>query len=138
MLGRDSRFVLDNNLIIAAIKSGWKRSTGLLFTILLSDASIFVNEELLFEYEKYINKILGVPHLFLLIQRRSILIDPSIDSLLICRRFLPESEFADAVHAATCFEAGAILISNDAHFDKIRESELIEVWKISEAIGKIL
>jgi predicted nucleic acid-binding protein len=138
LLRRDSRFVLDNNLIIAAIKSGWKRSTDLLFTLLLSDASIFVNKELLFEYEKYINKILGMPHLFLLIQRRSILIDPSMDSLLICRRFFPESEFADAVHAATCFEARAILISNDAHFDKIRESELIEVWRISEAIAKVL
>ena len=64
MLKRDSRFVLDNNLIIAAIKSGWKRSTGLLFTLLLSDASIFVNKELLFEYEKYIYKILGVPLYF--------------------------------------------------------------------------
>ncbi len=138
MLKRDSRFVLDNNLIIATIKSGWKRSTDLLFTLLLSDAQIFVNKELLFEYEKYINKILGVPHLFLLIQRRSILIDPSMDSLRVCRPFFPESEFADAVHAATCLEAEAILISNDAHFNEIRESGLIEVWKISEAIGKIL
>lgn len=138
MLRSDSRFVLDNNLIIAAIKSGWKKSTDLLFTILLSDAAIYVNKELLFEYEKYINKILGLPHLFLLIQRRSTLIDPSMESLLVCRRFFPESEFADAVHAATCFEAKAILISNDAHFDAIKESDLIEVWKISEALAKIL
>jgi hypothetical protein len=105
---------------------------------LLSDASIFVSKELLFEYEKYINRILGMPHLFHLIQKRSILIDPSMDSIRICMRFIPENEFADAVHAATCLEAGAILISNDAHFDEIKESELIEVWKISEAIGNIL
>jgi len=97
-----------------------------------------VNKELLFEYDKYINKILGVPHLFLLIQSRSILIDPSMDSLLTCKQFFPKSEFADAVHAATCFEARAILISNDVHFDKIKESGLIEVWKISETIGKLL
>lgn len=138
MLRSDSRFVLDNNLIIAAIKSGWKKSTDLLSTILLSDAAIYVNKELLFEYEKYINKILGLPHLFLLIQKRSTLIDPSMESLLVCRRFFPESEFADAVHAAKCFEVGAILTSNDAHFDAIKESDLIEVWKISEAIAKIL
>jgi len=61
-----------------------------------------------------------------------------MDSLLTCKWFFPESVFADAVHAATCFETRAILISNDAHFDKIKESELIEVWKISETIGKIL
>ncbi len=138
MLKRDSRFVLDNNLIIAAIKSGWKRSTDLLFTLLLSDATICVNNELLFEYEKYINKIIGLPHLFLLIQRRSTLIDPSIDALLACRQFFPESEFADAVHAATCLEAEADLITNDAHFDRIKESKLIEVWSISETIGRIL
>jgi hypothetical protein len=48
LLRRDSRFVLDNDLMIAAIKSGWKKSTDLLFTILLSDAAIYVNKELLF------------------------------------------------------------------------------------------
>ena len=138
MLRRDSRFLLDNNLIIAAIKTGWKRSTDLLFTIFLSDASIFVNKELLFLNKLYINEILGLPHLFLLIQRRSILVDPSIDALLACRKFFPESEFADIVHAATCLETGAVLISNDAHFDKIKDSGLIEVWSISEAIAKIL
>ena len=53
MLKRDSRFVLDNNLIIAAIKSGWTRSTDLLFTMMLSDATLLVDKELLFEYEKY-------------------------------------------------------------------------------------
>ena len=138
MLGRDSRFVLDNNLIISAIKSGWKRSTDLLFSLLLSDATIFVNKELLFEYEKYINRILGLPHLFLLIQKRSVLIDPSTDALCVCRPFFPVSEFADIVHAATCLEAEAVLISNDAHFNEVKESALVEVWNISEAIRRIL
>jgi hypothetical protein len=138
LLGRDSRFVLDNNLIISAIKSGWKRSTDLLFTLLLSDATIFVNKELLFEYEKYINRILGLPHLFLLIQKRSVLIDPSTDALCVCRPFFPVSEFADVVHVATCLEVEAVLISNDAHFNEIKESALVEVWNISEAIRRIL
>jgi hypothetical protein len=138
LLGRDSRFVLDNNLIISAIKSGWKRSTDLLITLLLSDAAIFVNKELLFEYEKYINRILGLPHLFRLIQKRSVLIDPSTDALCVCKPFFPDSEFADIVHAATCLEAEAILISNDAHFNEIKKSALIEVWNISEAIRRIL
>ena len=67
MLKRDSRFVLDNNLIIAAVKSGWTRSTDLLFTMMLSDATLLVNKELLFEYEKYIQRILGIPHLYIFI-----------------------------------------------------------------------
>lgn len=138
MLKRDSSFVLDNNLIIAAVKSGWTRSTDLLFTVMLSDATLLVNKELLFEYEKYIQRILGIPHLFILLNSRSNLVDPSTESLLACKPFFPESQYADAVHAATCLEANAVLITNDAHFKEIKKSELIEVWSISEAIRRIL
>ncbi len=138
MLKSDSKFVLDNNLIIAATKSGWTRSTDLLFTMILSDATLLVDKELLFEYEEYIQRILGIPHLFILINSRSYLVDPSNESLLVCKPFFPESQYADAVHAATCLEASAILISNDAHFNEIKKSGLIEVWSISEAIRRIL
>ena len=138
MLKRDSRFVLDNNHIIAAIKSGWTRSTDLLFTMMLSDAMLLVDKELLFEYEKYIQRILGLHHLFILINNRSYLVDPSNESLLACKPFFPESQYADAVHAATCLEASAILITNDAHFKEIKKSGRIEVWSISETIRRIL
>jgi hypothetical protein len=33
---------------------------------------------------------------------------------------------------------GGILISNDRHFEKIRQAGTIEVWTISEAIVKML
>jgi hypothetical protein len=138
LLKRDSRFLLDNNLIIAAIKSGWTRSTDLLFTMMLSDAALLVDNELLFEYEKYIQRILGLPHLFILINNRSYLVDPSNESLLACKPFFPQSQYADAVHAATCLEASAILITNDTHFKEIKKSGLIEVWSVSEAIRRIL
>ncbi|MDD2755371.1 MAG: hypothetical protein PHS80_07555 [Methanothrix sp.] len=36
------------------------------------------------------------------------------------------------------YSAGGILISNDRHFDKIKEARIIEVWTISEAIAKML
>jgi hypothetical protein len=138
LLKRDSRFVLDNNHIVAAIKSGWTRSTNLLFTMMLSDATLLVDKELLFEYEKYIQRILGLHHLFILINNRSYLVDPSNESLLACKPFFPESQYADAVHAATCLEASAILITNDAHFKEIKKSGRIEVWSISETIRRIL
>lgn len=114
MLKSDSKFVLDNNLIIAAIKD-------LLFTIMLSDATLLVDKELLFEYEKYIQRILGIPPLFILMNSRSYLVDPSNKSLLACKPFFPESQYADTVHAATCLEASAILITNDAHFKEIKK-----------------
>jgi hypothetical protein len=138
LLKRDSRFVLDNNLVIASIKSGWTKSSDLLFSVLLSDATLFVDLELLFEYEKYINKILGLPHLFLLLKRRARLSNPGNDSISACKPFFPENQYADVVHAATCLEESAILITNDGHFKEIKESGLIEVWSISEAIRRIL
>jgi hypothetical protein len=79
-----------------------------------------------------------MPHLFLFIEKRSVLVDPSMEALFACRPLFPVNEFADVVHAATCLEAKAVLISNDAHFNEIKESEMIEVWNISEAIRRIL
>jgi len=81
--------------------------------LLLSDADLFVNDELLIEYEKYIHKALGFYHLYMLLQNRTHLIDPSHKNLEICRRFFPEGQYADIVHAATCLETGAIMITND-------------------------
>ncbi len=138
MLRRDSRFVLDNNLVIAAVESGWTKSTNLLMTILLSDADLFVNDELLLEYERYIHRVLGLYHLCLLISNRAQNIDPSRQSLEACRPFFPESQYADIVHAATCLEAGATIITNDAHFKRIQEAGLIEVWSISKALREVL
>ncbi len=138
MLRRGSRFVLDNNLVIAAVKSGWTKSTNLLMTLLLSDADLFVNNELLIEYEKYVHRVLGLDHLYLLIQNRALLVDPPQKSLETCRPFFPDDQYADIVHAATCLETGATIITNDAHFRKIQEAGLIEVWNITRAIREIL
>jgi len=107
-------------------------------TLLLSDADLFVNDELLLEYERYIHRVLGLCHLYLLISNRAQRIDPSRQSLDVCRPFFPESQYADIVHAATCLEAGATIVTNDAHFKKIQEAGLIEVWSISEAMREIL
>ena len=41
------------------------------------------------------------------------------------------------MHAATCLQAKAVLITNDRDFDGIKESGVIEVWSISEAIKKL-
>jgi len=44
---------------------------------------------------------------------------------------------ADVVHAATCLQYDAVLISKYKHFDKINYMKIIEVWKISEALEKL-
>ena len=64
--------------------------------------------------------------------------NPSEEKVNECKKFIPKSQIADVVHAATCLQSGAILISNDKHFDKIRNRKIIEVWKISESIERLL
>lgn len=51
---------------------------------------------------------------------------------------MPKEEAADMVHAATCLQAGAVLITNDGDFEKIRDEQIIKVWSISDAIRQIL
>ncbi len=54
--------------------------------------------------------------------------------LRLCKPYFPEEELIDIYHAATCLQEGAILVTNDRHFDKINDEKIIEVWSISMAI----
>lgn len=55
----------------------------------------------------------------------------------ICRHYIPEKEAADFHHAAAALHSKAVLISNDKHFDKIRDAGIIKVWSISEAVRRL-
>jgi len=44
---------------------------------------------------------------------------------------------ADLLHAATCLQERAVLVSNDPHFDRIRDERVIEVWSIAKAIRSL-
>lgn len=131
-----SRYLIDNNLFIAATKTGWKRSTDLLVHLLDSPIELIGNEVLYFEYEKWA-KIIGAHDLFNYLNRRVIINNPIEGEISQCAPFFDESQFADMIHAATCLGTRAIIITNDKHFDEIKRASLIEVWSINYAI-KIL
>ncbi|MBE8539846.1 PIN domain-containing protein [Geoglobus acetivorans] len=97
------------------------------------------NSILLAEFKKY-EKLLGKSGRILLeiIRDRIQLIEPDYESIEVCKRFMPENEFADLYHASTCLKAEAVMITNDKHFDKIKKAGLIRVWSISEAIKELL
>jgi len=44
---------------------------------------------------------------------------------------------ADVLHAATCLQERAVLVTNDRHFDRIREEGIVEVWDIAKAIRSL-
>lgn len=131
------RFLVDTNLFIAAVKK-WTRSTDLLVYLLDEpEIELIANDVLLGEYNRY-TLVFGVPDFFLLICSIVKIGNPSEDNVIKCKKFFPENAIADAVHAATCLQSGAVLITNDKHFDEIRNRKIIEVWKISEAIKRLL
>jgi len=55
----------------------------------------------------------------------------------MCRPYIPEGEYADLYHAATCFKVKAVLITNDKNFEVIKKAEVIKVWNITEAIKNL-
>ena len=65
---------------------------------------------------------------------RTEVIDVKEKFLRLCKSYFPEDELIDIYHAATCLQEGAILITNDRHFDKINDEKIIEVWSITRAI----
>ena len=134
---RCTRFLIDSNLFIAAVKSGWAKSSELLSVLLDGSFELVANKALLAEYEKYAQE-LEAEYVFVYLKSRIILTDQSEDEVHRCKLFFPESQASDVVHAATCLHTAAVLITNDKHFDKIRDAGLIRVWSISEAINNLL
>ena len=137
MRDENIKFLIDTNLFIAATKSGWTTSTDLILRLVEGPWDIVADDILISEYEKYANQF-GARDFLHLIRFKAVVIEQSEKDILICKSFFPSSAAADIVHAATCLHAEAVLISNDAHFKRIREAGLIEVWTISEAIRKLL
>lgn len=134
---RSSRYLLDNNVFIAAVKRGWTKSTELILYLLDSPAELIANELLILEYERYAGA-LGTYELLDYLEKSVVQVSPSQKEIDACAAFFPESELSDMVHADTCLYADAILISNDHHFDKIKEAGIIEVWSSSKAIRRLL
>ncbi len=129
--------MVDTNLFIAAVQK-WTRSTDLLFYLLTApEIELIANDVLLGEYKRYALKLEALDFLQR-INSGVVIVNPSEESIMECKPYFPENATADAVHAATCLQAGAVLISNDKHFDKIRNMGIIKVWKISETIEKLI
>lgn len=137
MPDRSSRYLLDSNVFIAAVKQEWTKSTELIYHLLDRPVVLFANDLLIFEYEKYA-RTLGTYELLNYMKKSLIHVNPSQEEIDACAPFFPESELSDIIHAATCLYANAILITNDHHFFKIKKSKLVEVWSNTKAIKILL
>ncbi len=66
------------------------------------------------------------------------LIDVEARYLKICREYVETADLSDVVHAAACLQTGSTLISDDHHFDRIRDEEIIKAWNTKTAIKELL
>ena len=149
------RFVVDTNVFVAAIKPFTKKENPaarkrkpsgentftLLIRIITDDGiELIGNARLVSEYRK-LAKELNSPTSALILEQlaRKVEVTQVREEVIRrCKLYLPVKEAADVVHAATCLQTGAILITNDSDFDTIRDERLIEVWSIGRAIHQIL
>jgi predicted nucleic acid-binding protein len=136
---RTTRFLLDTNVFIAAAKRGWTKTTELVIRLIEDQEDLIADEALIAEYRKYAVGLGNYGQRLLdHILQKAFVLEPSDDEIALCLPFFPENQEADVLHAATCLNAGGILISNDKHFEKIRKAGIVEVWTISEAIERLL
>lgn len=149
--GRSARrFVVDTNVFVAAIKSFSKpiqrssedtKTLSLLIKLITNEQLELVGHLRLVDEYKRLGEELGSETSDLILGQligkvKIVVVEEK--ALRRCKRYLPKGESADVIHAATCLQADAVLITNDRDFDKISQSGMIEVWSISEAIRRLV
>ena len=68
---------------------------------------------------------------------RTDLVDVGLNHVKLCKKFIRTPDLGDIVHAAACLKEDAILITNDKHFNRIRDEGIIEVWNITKTIREL-
>ncbi len=130
--------MIDTNVFIAAVKRGWTDTTDLLLHLLSSSKyRLIANDVLLAEYRKYAERLNAMDFYEFLVRRVEV-VNPKPDDVRKVLPYFPKNQVADAVHAATCLITGAVLITNDRHFERISKAGLIEVWSITAAIKRLI
>jgi len=135
--------LLDSNVFIAAIRNPRKQTTTLrLLVKIVEDPDItLVADELLLDemlrYAELLKSQTAATIVAALLTKTTIVRVPR-NYRKICKTYVETPDRADILHAGTCLQTGAILITNDHHFDRIRKEGIIKVWSITEAIERLL
>jgi predicted nucleic acid-binding protein len=134
--------LLDNNVFVAAVKNPDKTSKSLQLILQIikdSDIQLVGNMFLLEEMAKYA-EVFKSPTAALILEAMVSKMDVNEvkeSYIKLVKGYFTAKELVDAVHAATCLQADAILVTNDKHFNKMKEAEVITIWSISEALKKL-
>ena len=135
--------LLDTNVFVAAVKDPKKQTDTLrliLHMIESEDVDLIGHELLAEEMVRYAEEFGSETATWMLgvLLEKMKLVTVSENLVRLCRGYVKTPDLADVVHAAVCLKADGVLVTNDRHFDRIRDEGIIEVWGISEAIEKLL
>jgi predicted nucleic acid-binding protein len=137
------KYLLDTNVFIAAIKDPKKETKTLqliLEMIEKEDIYLIGDEFLAEEMVRYAEEFKSETASWILsaLLEKMELIEVGENFIKICMNYIKTPNKADIIHAAVCLKTDAILITNDTHFNKIRDEGIIKVWWISRGIKKLL
>ena len=131
--------LLDTNVFVAAVKHPRRETASLrlILGLLRRDevrlvGNVYWIEELLRYAEEFHSETAA--WLISALLDRTRIVEVTANFVRISARYVRTPDLADVVHAATCLQERAILVSNDRHFDRIRDAGVLEVWSISGAI----
>ena len=136
-------FLIDNTVFVSAIKQPTRETATLrLILKIIQERNIRLvgNEFLLEEMARYAEAFGSETAsllLYALISKMEV-IEVRDKFIMICRSYMDTEDSAAVIHAATCLQADAILITNDRHFDPVRDEGIVEVWSTTKAIQHLL
>ncbi len=131
--------LLDTNVLVAAINAPVRQTATYRLVVRLlerPDARLVGDEVLAEEYLRYAQVFpspTGKALLSALLGRLEIVhVDDRF--LAACAPYFAAEENADRLHAGACLQLGAVLVSNDRHFEPVRKAGVISVLSVTEAI----
>lgn len=132
-------FLLDTNVFVAAVKHPHRQTESLRLVLAIlsrEDVEIVGNPYGIEEMLRYAEELRSETATWLIsaLLERTRVVAVARNFVKVCAKYVTTPDLADVMHAATCLQEGAILISNDRHFDRIRDAGVVEVWSISDAM----
>ena len=137
------RLFLDNNVFVAAIHNPGRETRSLQLVIeIIRNRNIHLvgNHYLLEEMSKY-SEVYPSPTALLLLRAlisKMNVITVQDRYVKLCLNYMKPSSPVDIVHAATCLQTDSVLITNDRHFEQIKQENIFPVWSINKALEMLL
>lgn len=135
-------FLIDTNVFVAAVKHPRRQTATLrllLDVLTRDDVELVGNDLWLEEMVRYAEEFRSETASWLVgaLVAKTRFVTVGANFRAISRRYVTTPDPADILHAATCLQERAILVSNDRHFDRIRDEGILPVWSISQAIRSL-